>query len=258
VLFRTQLSILLDLSRPSCISRLGAPSHHLISRPLIRTLFCRDIDLVILSKVMANSRKDNTLHHLANTVKRAGLTSKVSIIAKAKVPIIKFITTQEYGRFNVDMSVNQRNGIAAAGVVNGFLKNWSQDENGGKALRGLIMITKSFLAQRGMNEVFTGGLGSYAIVCLAISFLQLHPKIRRGEIDPEQNLGVLLMDFFELYGWYFNYEKTGISIRDGGRYFGKVERGWAEFDRRGQGLLSVEDPLDQCESVLFRIFFARR
>jgi non-canonical poly(A) RNA polymerase PAPD5/7 len=203
---------------------------------------------------MDTSRKDDLLHHLAYTVKRAGLTSKVSIIAKAKVPIIKFITIQDYGRFNVDISVNQENGVVAADVVNDFLNSWSRNKIGGKALKSLIMITKAFLSQRGMNEVFTGGLGSYAIICLAASFLQTHPKIRRGEIKPDRNLGVLLIEFFEFYGCYFNYEKTGISIGEGGRYYGKVERGWAEFDRRKQGLLSVEDPVDLCK---FRCHFLR-
>lgn len=57
-----------------------------------------------------------------------------------------------------------------------------------------------------------------------------------------QNLGVLLMEFFELYGHYFNYEKTGISIRDGGTYFDKVTRDWD--DPRNPALLSIEDPID--------------
>lgn len=102
-----------------------------------------------------------------------------------------------------------------------------------------------------MNEVFTGGLGSYAIICLCVSFLQLHPKIRRGEIDPSKNLGVLCMEFFELYGVYFNYEEVGISVRDGGTYYSKRERGWAEWGNKA-GLLSIEDPADpsECDFVV--------
>ena len=96
-----------------------------------------------------------------------------------------------------------------------------------------------------MNEVFTGGLGSYSIVCLVVSFLQMHPKIRRGEIDPEKNLGTLVMEFFELYGLYFNYQEVGISLRDGGSYYNKSRRGWSDF--RNPGLLSIEDPGDSCE-----------
>ena len=194
---------------------------------------------------MAYSDKITVLHALANTLRRSGITNRVTIIAKAKVPIVKFITT--HGRFNVDISINQENGVVSGGIINGFLQDMHGDP-GGKgslALRSLVMITKAFLSQRSMNEVFTGGLGSYSIVCLAISFLQMHPKIRRGEIDAEKNLGVLVMEFFELYGCYFNYEEVGISVRDGGTYFSKKQRGWHDYSK--SGLLSIEDPADPCE-----------
>lgn len=184
---------------------------------------------------MEYSDKVTVLHALANTLRRAGITDKVSIIAKAKVPIIKFVTT--HGRFAVDISINQANGLAAGQMVRGFLTAFP-------ALRALVLVTKAFLAQRSMNEVFTGGLGSYAIVCLAVSFLQMHPKIRRGEIDSTKNLGVLVMEFFELYGCYFNYHETGISLRGGGTYFNKQARGWQQNQ---SFLLSIEDPGDICE-----------
>ncbi|KAH9917444.1 uncharacterized protein B0H18DRAFT_938513 [Fomitopsis serialis] len=197
-----------------------------------------DIDLVIHSQSMARSDKESVLHSLANTVKRAGITDRVRIIAKAKVPIVKFVTT--HGRFSVDISVNQINGVAAGKMIRHFLQELP-------ALRSLVLVIKSFLAQRSMNEVYTGGLGSYSIVCLAISFLQMHPKVRRGEIDPSKNLGVLVMEFFELYGCYFNYSEVGISIRDGGTYFNKRRRGWLDY---GQSkLLSIEDPGDPSNDI---------
>lgn len=184
---------------------------------------------------MAYSKTMNVLYALANTMKRAGITDKVTVIGKAKVPIIKFVTT--LGRFSVDISVNQVNGVAAGEMVKKYLAELP-------ALRSLVLIIKSFLSQRSMNEVFTGGLGSYSIVCLAISFLQMHPKIRRGEIDPSKNLGVLVMEFFELYGRYFNYNEVGISLHDGGTYYNKAQRGWLDY--RNPYLLSIEDPGDPC------------
>ncbi|KAG2357091.1 hypothetical protein BDR07DRAFT_1298717 [Suillus spraguei] len=201
-----------------------------------------DIDLVIKSDSMAYSDKVNVLRTLANVIKRARIASKVTLIAKAKVPIIKFVTI--YGRLNVDISINQGNGVVAGSIVNGFLNGM---RGCGFALRSLIIIAKAFLNQRGMNEVYTGGLGSYSIVCLAVSFLQMHPKIRRGEIDAEKNLGVLVMEFFELYGCYFNYEEVGISVRNGGSYFNKRQRGW--YDLTKKNLLSIEDPTDSSNDI---------
>ena len=171
-------------------------------------------------------------------MKRSGITDRVNIIAKARVPIIKFVTT--HGRFPVDISVNQGNGVTTGQMVKQFLQELP-------ALRSLVLVIKNFLSQRSMNEVFTGGLGSYSIVCMAISFLQMHPKIRRGEIDPSLNLGVLVMEFFELYGSYFNYQEVGISLRDGGSYYNKRARGW--FDAREPRLLSIEDPGDPSASA---------
>lgn len=186
---------------------------------------------------MAYSDRITVLHALANTLKRAGITDKVTIIAKAKVPIVKFVTT--HGYFSVDISINQENGVEAGRVVSGFLSEMP-------ALRALVFVAKAFLSQRSMNEVFSGGLGSYSIVCLAVSFLQMHPKIRRGEIDPSRNLGVLVMEFFEFYGIYFNYQEVGISLRDGGTYFSKTRRGWMDYK---QSLLSIEDPADISKSL---------
>lgn len=191
---------------------------------------------------MAYSEKANVLRALANTLRNANITHNVTVIAKAKVPIVKFIT--KIGRFNVDISVNQGNGVVAGNVVNGFLRDM---ESGGLALRSLIMVVKCFLKQRGMNEVFSGGVGSYSVVCLCVSFLQMHPKIRRGEIDACRNLGVLLMDFFEIYGCYFNYEEVGISIRNGGSYFNKRQRGW--YNHSKSMALCIEDPIDICASI---------
>ena len=192
---------------------------------------------------MMRMAKTSVLHSLANIVKRAGITDRVTIIAKAKVPIIKFATT--HGRFSVDISINQGNGVDAGKMVKQFLRELP-------ALRSLVLIIKSFLSQRSMNEVFTGGLGSYSIVCLAISFLQMHPKVRRGEIDPSKKLGVLVMEFFELYGSYFNYQEVGISLRNGGSYYNKREKGW--FDYREPRLLSIEDPGDPGTSLLNFLF----
>ncbi|KAJ7286498.1 hypothetical protein C8J57DRAFT_665057 [Mycena rebaudengoi] len=216
------------------------------------TFHSATIDLVIRSQSMAYSDTHSVLTALAATIKRSKITNKVTIIAKAKVPIVKFVTNHEYGRFNVDLSINQENGVVAGGIINGFLAEFG---GGGDclALRALVFLTKLFLSQRAMNEVYTGGLGSYAIVCLVISFLQMHPKIRHAQIDPDRNLGVLLVEFFELYGRRFHYEEVGISLREGGSYFGKRQRGWGRGEQWGGarkgGLLSIEDPGDPSNDI---------
>ncbi|KAL1685321.1 hypothetical protein GGG16DRAFT_66535 [Schizophyllum commune] len=197
-----------------------------------------DIDLVVQSNTLEQNNKKTVLQRLADLIRSARLSSgKVQVIA-ARVPIIKFVTAAEYGRFQIDISINQFSGLVSSDIINGFQRGMQCPI----AIRSLVLILKLYLSQRGMNEVYTGGLGSYSIVCLVLSFLQMHPKIRNGEIDPERNLGVLLLEFFELYGKYHNYEEVGVSLRHGGQYFSKRVRGWYNYTRPRS--LSIEDPSD--------------
>ena len=50
----------------------------------------------------------------------------------------------------------------------------------------------------------------------------MHPFVQAKWIIPEENLGVLLMDFLELYGKNFSTDRVGISLLDDGKYFDKV------------------------------------
>ncbi|EIW73257.1 hypothetical protein TREMEDRAFT_22292, partial [Tremella mesenterica DSM 1558] len=197
-----------------------------------------DIDLVVTHPTLTEHNKKNLLNDLARTMRYAMITDNVVVISKARVPIIKFVT--KHGKLNVDISLNQVNGISAGKIINQYL-----DVIPGA--RQLILVVKAFLSQRSMNEVYTGGLGSYSVICLVISFLQIHPKIRRSELDAEENLGTLLIEFFELYGRNFNYETVGISIRRGGSYFTKRSRGWFKHER--PFLLCIEDPQDRDNDI---------
>lgn len=61
--------------------------------------------------------------------------------------------------------------------------------------------------------------------------------------SPNINIGVLLIEFFELYGRHFNYLKTGIRIKDGGCYVAKDEVQKNLMDGYRPSMLYIEDPL---------------
>lgn len=192
-----------------------------------------DIDLVVLSKSMDQRSREATLRSIAGCLRARRLAEDIQVIGRAKVPIIKFVCP--YGHFHVDISINQANGLQAARLVNRWLAKMP-------GLRPLVMVVKQLLQQRALSEVFTGGLGSYSVTLLVLSFLQLHPKLQREEIAAERNLGVLLLEFLELYGKNFGYDECGITVRGHGGYFSKRQRGW--YDARKPFMLSIEDPHD--------------
>lgn len=100
-----------------------------------------------------------------------------------------------------------------------------------------------------MNETYSGGIGSFVLTLMIVSFLQMKQRncalsamsaqISAGLLEigvsssnsagaslpvPSWNLGTLLLEFFQLYGMSFNYFSAGISITDGGSLLAKRKR----------------------------------
>ncbi|XP_023034814.1 non-canonical poly(A) RNA polymerase protein Trf4-1 isoform X3 [Drosophila willistoni] len=155
----------------------------------------------------------------------------VRVLDKASVPIIKL--TDRETQVKVDISFNMQSGVQSAELIKKFKRDYP-------VLGKLVLVLKQFLLLRDLNEVFTGGISSYSLILMCISFLQLHP---RGIYHDKANLGVLLLEFFELYGRRFNYMKIGISIKNGGRYMPKDELQRDMVDGHRPSLLCIEDPL---------------
>ena len=94
-----------------------------------------------------------------------------------------------------------------------------------------------------MNETYTGGMGSFLLQLMIVSFLQQRRReeeVRRQKLSA--NLGAMLVEFLKLYGVDFNYEMVGISVLGSGSYYRKYDRGFYSFER--PHVLSCENPLD--------------
>lgn len=156
----------------------------------------------------------------------------IKVLEKATVPIVKL--TDKYSDVKVDISFNMSNGVKSAELIKEYKEKYP-------CLSRLVMVLKQFLLQRDLNEVFTGGISSYSLILMSISFLQLHPRPER--LHQPHNLGVLLIEFFELYGRKFNYVKTAIRVKNGGSYVAKDEIQKEMNDGHRPSLLCIEDPL---------------
>eukprot|EP01134_Creolimax_fragrantissima_P006047 CFRG6047T1 len=166
-----------------------------------------DIDVV----VFGNWPK-NPVHTVANALasQRFLKVSSITRVTHARVPIVKF--TEKTTGVDVDISFNQEGGVTTVAMVKSYIRQYP-------CLFPLTVLMKHFLSQRKLNEPFNGGVGSYALTLMVLHFLQLHPGIGNERHSINCNLGVLLIDFLELYGHAFNHEMLGISVRGNGKYF---------------------------------------
>ncbi|XP_046740041.1 non-canonical poly(A) RNA polymerase protein Trf4-1-like isoform X2 [Diprion similis] len=96
--------------------------------------------------------------------------SSIKVLDKASVPIVKL--TDKETEIKMDISFNMDNGVKSAELIKSFKRRFP-------VLDKLVMVLKQFLLQRDLNEVFTGGISSYSLVLMTISFLQ----VQRDMID---------------------------------------------------------------------------
>ena len=204
-----------------------------------------DIDIVVISENSDNAL--NQLRMLKKIANRLLEDQKVDFlrIIEAKVPIIR--ATFKNTKINVDISANRKNGYAAKKVIARILKCYP-------FLRPLIYLLKYFLKQRKLNETYTGGISSFLLFNLLLSFIQVRKKEMLNENDQDLSLGHLLCGFLQFYCFDFNYDNVGISVRYGGYFFKKSERNWEDDNR--PYLLCVEnfqDPDQDIGKSCFRI-----
>ena len=167
----------------------------------------------------------------------------LEVIEKTRVPLVKLTTLA--GRLSMDICFNQVNGPKAAQLMKTYLHAMPP-------LRPLTFVMKYFLASRGLNEPYSGGIGSYLLQLMIVSFLQHRERDAYNNNRPSiYNLGCLLVEFLELYGMDMNYITTGISVRHDGFYFPKGARDRKEIYHTPSRpfALAMENPLDPTMDV---------
>ena len=139
--------------------------------------------------------------------------SYLEVIPNTRVPLVKF--THGPTNISVDVCFNQTNGVQAAKLIHQYMDALPP-------LRPLTFVLKYFLAARGMNKPYSGGMGSFMLQMMIVSFLQQREReFVYNKMPTNYNLGALLVEFFELYSMDFNYVTTGVSVRFDGYYFPK-------------------------------------
>lgn len=188
-----------------------------------------DIDMVLFGVPEGKE----PLFKLAQCLEEKELVSYLEAIDKARIPIVKMV--HKASDIHVDVSFNVAGGLATGDLVKHYMRVYP-------SFRPLTLVLKYFMAQRGLNETYSGGVGSFLLQMMVVSFLQHHGRALGAEHDDPKfnNLGQLLMGFFTLYGRDFNYTELAISVRNGGSYFYKEDRRWCDGGR--PFLIAMENP----------------
>ncbi|CAL5393409.1 unnamed protein product [Camellia sinensis] len=187
------------------------------------------IDVVILGSDFITVQIG--LQAFTGALSQRGIAKQIEAIAKLPVPIVKFIEKRSGVSFHISFDV--QNGPKAAEFIKDAISKWPP-------LQPLYLILKIFLQQRELNEVYTGGIGSYALLVMLIAMMQ---SVREQQVSPEHNLGVLLVKFFDIYGCKFNTFDIGLSCDGAGTFFLKSNKGF--LVEESPFLIAIEEPQPQ-------------
>lgn len=201
-------------------------------------VFDSDIDItVIMNKGMKNVMDESTYKPYANQIlskiatvieESKTMTGPILHIKHARVPIIK--CTDKTYKCKIDILVDRRDNVECADFVIEQVKNRPY-------LKYIVTLLKYFLKRRQLSEVIKGGLCSYAQFLMILNFVQLHPLIQNDNIIVEDNLGTILMDFFQFYGMEFPFERAVISVLDKG------------YKSNRDSQIYIEDPCNPSHNV---------
>lgn len=203
--------------------------------------------------------------------------SALDELPAARVPLIKLRDAPS--QLAVDISFNSPTGPRNSDVVCALLERYP-------AARPLICVLKYLLYSHALNEVYTGGLGSYALALMVVAHIQRQSLGGADSIGatasstsaaqgttstasttsttaPTPDLGALLLSFLRFYSVELDYARQGVALLredgTGSTLFGKRDHGWLDPER--PHLLALEDPSDPDNDVgrgTFRIAAVRQ
>ncbi|KAF2027374.1 Nucleotidyltransferase [Setomelanomma holmii] len=194
-----------------------------------------DMDLVYVSEghydghppiFDANSdRRDikNILYKASRKLQNIGIALQPSVIPMAKVPIIKF--KDRITNIDVDISFENLSGVQAQATFHEWKQNYPD-------MVYLVALVKQLLVMRGLNEVHTGGLGGFSIICMITNFLARSEKA--------ENLGECFLAFLEYYGRKFDIRRERLVMHPP-KIVRKTDIGIDGRPEKDDGL-SIQDP----------------
>lgn len=155
------------------------------------------------------------------------------MLPNSKVPRYPNIVSKP---INIDITLwtESHNGPPCVDLVKSYLAE-------SQLIEPLILVLKSMLKEWGFNDAYTGGLSSYALFLMIVSFLQEKKKpTSRAEV----NLGETLLDFLRFYA-QLDINQYAICCRMPGETTEKAniyQNNQSEFNLF-QAKIVIDDPL---------------
>ena len=158
-----------------------------------------DMDTVITN--VKGEFDENFLSKLYSKLLAKPWVKEHKYIDTTAIPIIKLVSNDKYN-FHIDISVENENhfGLKTVELVKSYLKAYD-------VLEPIILALKTLLNNGGLNNPYTGGLSSYGLILMVVSYIQ--SEIENNKFNPSSPtiLGETFLNVIGHYGIFFDYSK---------------------------------------------------
>jgi non-canonical poly(A) RNA polymerase PAPD5/7 len=186
-----------------------------------------DLDIFLSFNNCPYDKKEilKILSNILKRLKQSGKFKKIFLIS-AKVPIIKCL--DKNSGIKIDISINRKSNYITNSYVKSIINKYP-------CIQYLTLLIKFYLRQRKLNDTHKGGISSIVIFNLVYAYILYAKKINKYN-ENIINLGSILIDFFEFFGYIFQYKNIEINNLCGG--FFKIR------NDNDSNLLYLNNPID--------------
>ncbi len=170
-----------------------------------------DLDTVLIHKKgIGHITYTPSLQNLYIKILEKPWKKSIKYIDSAVIPIIKIVASEKYNNMHIDISVqdSKHYGLKCVELVKGYMTEF-------EALEPLLYSLKNLLKNANLNDPYTGGLSSYGLILMLVSFLQNQRAngkcIKISTNTENHNLGKLFLEFCWYYGIMFDHTKYVIN-----------------------------------------------
>ena len=165
-----------------------------------------EIDNYILSEEISSIFNNNSdvelLRNIGNALKKYNLQSQLNINEKGFKYYLFISTNEEFDKIKIYISIDNPNhqGLKVLELVKSYMKEYPP-------MRPLILALGTILKSANLNKVNSGGLPSYGLILMVVSFIQSQKDNITNSFDLENINGKLFYDFLNYYGINFDFNK---------------------------------------------------
>ena len=157
-----------------------------------------DIDTVITSS--DGSYDGNFLSLLNMKLMKKDWVKDQTFLDRASIPIIKLVSSDKFLNFHIDISMSSENhfGLKTVELVRKYLDKY-------KVLKPIILALKTLLKNGSLNDPYKGGLSSYGLILMVVSFIQSEIDNEKYNESSPTILGETFLNVLGHYGIFFDY-----------------------------------------------------